>query len=222
MTLFTFPHTHITSTQETQSEMTGFWVIASSPTHFPPQPENSKNVHYGRVVWVWVSSFTFPHTYTTSITQKTRSKWPDLGCSTSYPPYSLPHPKMENTPHMGVFSGFGWVPLYSPMPTTYSEHKKPSPNGWLSSVLLHYPICPPPPENGKHTHMERVFWVRQYFTYFTLPRVFRTDPHRLHGFHTDSAHRLHGFRTDSAWIRTDYTDFHTDSTQTTHQSTQIP
>ena len=104
---FTFPHTYPTyATQETRSEMTGFGFIASSPPISPPPPENGKHVCMGRVFWLRVTSFTFPHAYPTYRTQKTLSKWLGLWCSFSYPSYPLPHPKMENMLIWDMFSGF--------------------------------------------------------------------------------------------------------------------
>ena len=148
------------------------WVLSCS-SHFPPSPENSKPVHYGRVFWLRVTSFTFPHTYSTSITQKTRSKWPGLGCSISYPPYSLSHPKMENTPIWDMFSGFGRVLLYSPVSTTRPEHKKPCPNGWVYGVLPHTPPYPLPHPKMENMPIWDVFsgfgWLRLPFPIHTLP-----------------------------------------------------
>ncbi len=108
----------------------------------PPPPENGKHAHMGHVFWVQMGLFIFPHAYSTSTTQKTQSKWLGLECSTSYPSYFLPHPKIENMPRWDVFSGFGWVCLYSPMFTTHSKLKKPSPNGWVLGVLPHTPYIP--------------------------------------------------------------------------------
>ncbi len=57
------------------------------PYPFPPPPEISKHVHYGRVFWLRVTSFTFPHSYSTSTTQETQSEMTRFGVIASFPTY---------------------------------------------------------------------------------------------------------------------------------------
>ena len=73
-------------TQKTQSKWLGFIII---PPISSPHPK-TQNTSISDVFWVWVGSFTFPHTYPTSTTQKKRSFRP-LFEGSALP--ALPHPK---------------------------------------------------------------------------------------------------------------------------------
>ncbi len=81
----------------------------------PPPPENLKHVHYGRVFWLRVTSFTFPHAHPTSTTQKTRSEMAGFWVIASSPPISPSTRKLKTRPFRTCFLGSGefvYLPSY--------------------------------------------------------------------------------------------------------------
>ena len=153
------PHLHNPRNPVINDRVLGYCFISHQ---FPLPPENSKHVHYGRVLWLRVSSFTFPHTFSTSITAGFRVFY-------LIPPYSLPHPKMENCPYETCFLGLdGFVYI---LPYIFHPHNPRNQvrNDWVWG----YCLIPPPPENSKHVHYGHVFWLQ--VSLFTFPHTFPTS-----------------------------------------------
>ena len=90
-------------------QMAGFMVFCLLlPISLPP-PENGKHVHYGRVFWLRVSSFTFPHTHSTSTTQETRSEMTGFCVIASSPThFHPPTRKLKTRPLRTCFLASGY------------------------------------------------------------------------------------------------------------------
>ena len=163
------PHLHNPRNPVRNDRVLDYCLI---PHPFPPPPENSKHVHYGRIFCLRVTSFTFPHAYYTSRTQKTRSKWPGLWCSASYPPISSP--SSENGKHarpygMCFLSSDGFV--YLPPCLLHVQNTK-AQSKW-PGLWSHTPTYPLPHRKMENTPIWDVFselgWVR-------LPSPMHTPP----------------------------------------------
>ena len=88
----------------------------------------------------------------------------------------LPHPNIQNTSSLDVFSVFSYVLLHCPQFPPPSEHEK---HGRNDCVLYFFPHSTHSPEYTKHVQSGRVFCVLLCsFTFSSVPHTSRTQKTR--------------------------------------------
>ena len=154
--------------------MTGFGVIASSPTHFPLPPENSKT---RPLQTCFLASGEFAY-LPPCILHLLNPKNPVQMAGFMVFCLILPHilsstQKWKTRPLRTCFLASGEF-VYLP-PHTFHLHNPRNPvrSDWVLGYCLIPYSFPLPPENSKHVHCGRVFclWV----TLFTFPHAYYTS-----------------------------------------------
>ena len=165
------PHLHNPRNLVRNDRVLGYCFISHQ---FPLPPENSKHVHYGRVFWLRVSLFTFPHTFPTSTTQETQSEVTGFRVFCLIPPHiSSPTRKWKTCLYGTCFLSLDVFVYISPCLPHLHNPKNPVQMARFRVFYLILPLFPLPPENGKHTHMGCVF--RLWVTSSTFPHIYPTS-----------------------------------------------